>query len=132
VIRLAKYNITPKEKMTDYFYGLPITMAGGVLASFILIYRRYTVKLPPPITFLLLVLLLAYLMVSKVKYINLDGLQQVLVKNKSLILWLILGLVAVVFIFFWATGVFLPEVSIFSLFIIYLLFSPFMLKLLNI
>lgn len=116
VMRLAKYNITPKETLVNYFYGLPTTASGGFLASFILIYRKYT-KLPPPFIFLLLVLLLAFLMVSRVKYLNLDGLKQTL--GSKLLLILPIGLIS---------AIFFPEITIFILFLIYLLFSPFMVR----
>lgn len=116
VMRLAKYNITPKEALVNYFYGLPTTASGGFLASFILIYRKYT-RLPPPFIFLLLVLLLAFLMVSRVKYLNLDGLKQTF--GTKLLLILAIGLIS---------AIFFPEITIFALFLIYLLFSPFMVR----
>lgn len=116
VMRLAKYNITPKEALVNYFYGLPTTASGGFLASFILIYRKYT-KLPPPFIFLLLVLCLAFLMVSKVKYLNLDGLKQA--AGNKLLLILLLGLIS---------AIFFPEITIFALLLIYLLFSPFVVR----
>ncbi|MDD2751823.1 MAG: CDP-diacylglycerol--serine O-phosphatidyltransferase [Candidatus Omnitrophica bacterium] len=128
VFRLAKYNITPKEELTNYFLGLPTTASGGVLASFILIYRRYT-QLPPSGVFVLLVLSLAFLMVSRVKYLNLDCLKEILSRFKSSILILLLAVGLSIAIFYWFTGVFLPEIGIFTIFLIYLLFSPFMVKL---
>jgi CDP-diacylglycerol--serine O-phosphatidyltransferase len=113
VMRLAKYNITPEEKMTKYFYGLPTTVGGGLLVAFILIHKQYA-KLPQPTVFLALVLLLALLMISKIRYLNLDGLKQVLGKVGLIIL----AGVFLVFIFF-------PASTVFALFVIYLLFSPF-------
>ena len=128
VLRLAKYNIAPKENLLSHFYGLPTTVSGGTLASFILIYRRYTAKLPPPFIFLLLTLLLSFLMVSKVRYVNLYGIEAVLQKNKLFILGSILVALIAVTVFYLITFVFLPELIIFTLFIMYLLFSPFMVK----
>jgi CDP-diacylglycerol--serine O-phosphatidyltransferase len=116
VTRLAEYNITPKERMVDYFYGLPTTVSGGILASFILIYRKYT-RLPSPFIFLLIVLGLSFLMVSKVRYPNLDGLKQILGKK-------ILPLSLIALIVF----VFIPEITIFTLFAIYLIFCPFLFR----
>ncbi|MCM8780585.1 MAG: CDP-diacylglycerol--serine O-phosphatidyltransferase [Candidatus Omnitrophica bacterium] len=127
VMRLAKYNITPKEELTSYFYGLPTTASGGFLASFILIYRRYT-RLPSPYIFLVLVLLLAFLMVSKIKYLNLDGIRQIFRKNIA-ISFVIIAIVALVLLGgCWVASIFLPEAAIFSLFSIYLIFAPFMVK----
>jgi len=128
VMRLAKYNITPKEKMVNYFYGLPTTVSGGILASFVLIYRKKGLMLLPqlvPAAFLFLAILLAFLMVSRVKYLNLDGLKQLLGKKIKLI---VLSLVVLLII-----EAFLKKVgiTIFTLFLIYLIFSPFVVKRLN-
>ncbi len=129
VMRLAKYNITPKEKLADYFYGLPTTVSGGILASFILIYRKGKDISPlpqsVPVIFLFMVLLLAFLMVSRVRYLNLDGLKKLFGKKTNLT---VLILVAFLILdgFLKKAGVF-----IFSLFLIYLLFSPFVVKRLN-
>lgn len=126
VMRLAKYNITPKETMANYFHGLPTTVSGGVLASFVLIYRRGKDISPLPafipVIFLFLVLLLAYLMVSRIKYLNLDGLKQLFAKKtKAVILLLIILLILSAF--FKKAGIFT-----FALFGIYLLFSPFLVR----
>lgn len=130
VMRLAKYNITPNEKLTDYFYGLPTTASGGLLASFILIYRRYT-QSPPSVLFLLVVLLLSFLMISKIKYPNLDSLKKLLSKNIFLVLATASILIVALATFYLITSVFLPELGVFILFVIYLLFSPFTIKLIN-
>jgi len=123
VIRLARYNITPKgEGSAHYFSGLPTTAGGGVLASFILIYRGYT-KLPPPLVFLLIVAALAYLMVSPVRYLNLNGIMH-LFKNYIWSLIVVFGsLVAALVLFQRATGLFSDEIVVFTLFLLYL-FSP--------
>jgi CDP-diacylglycerol--serine O-phosphatidyltransferase len=126
VMRLAKYNITPREKLAAYFYGLPTTVSGGVLASFILIFRKGKdiVALPEyvPTIFLLIVLILAFLMVSQIKYLNLDGLKR-LFGDKTTFTVLILAVLLILDAFLKKAGVF-----IFTLFLIYLLFSPFMVK----
>jgi len=127
IARLAKYNITPKEKMVHYFYGLPTTASGGILASFILIYRRYT-QFPPPFIFLLLVLLVTVLMVSGIKYLNLEGFRRVFKKSAAPFLLAILVALLVVFVFYFITTVFLPELAIFTLFALYLIFSPLIIK----
>lgn len=139
ILRLAKYNITPKEKMVNYFIGLPTTASGGVLASFILIYRKkQEMALPPfiprilspnfvPLLFVCLVLVLAFLMVSRARYLNLDGIKQLLgrkLRVKVAFLLLILLLMAAAI--FKKAGI-----AVFTLFFIYLLFSPFVVKRLN-
>lgn len=128
VFRLAKYNITPKEKLVTYFYGLPTTVGGGMLASFILIYRkRYDVTLPQymPIIFLFMVLFLAFLMVSRIKYLNLDGLRQLFGKKIKLTI-LALILLIIVAAFLRKAGI-----TVFTVFLIYLIFSPFVVNRLN-
>jgi CDP-diacylglycerol--serine O-phosphatidyltransferase len=134
VLRLAKYNITPKEVLTNYFIGLPTTASGGMLASFILIYRKKGDMLFPeflpdilgpqfmPAIFFVLVLSLAFLMVSRIRYLNLDGLRKFLGKK---LIWVVLIFI-VVFIFaalFRKVGI-----TLFTVFLIYLLFSPFVVK----
>lgn len=127
IVRLAKYNITPKEKMAHYFYGLPTTMSGGVLASFILLYRRYT-QSPPPVIFFLLVLAVAILMVSRIKYFNLDGLRGIFKKSAAPFFFAALIALIALAVFYLFTSVFLPEIIIFAFFAEYLIFSPFIIK----
>lgn len=129
VMRLAKFNITPKEKLANYFYGLPTTVSGGLLASFILIYRKGKDISPLPssipIIFLFLVLLLAFLMVSRVRYLNLDGLKELFGRKIKLTV-LVLLILLIIAAFLRKAGT-----AVFSLFLIYLLFSPFMIKRIN-
>jgi CDP-diacylglycerol---serine O-phosphatidyltransferase len=125
VTRLAKYNITPKEELVNYFYGLPTTASGGILASFILIFRKGgEVFLPHfvPFVFLFLVLLLAFLMVSRAKYLNLDGLKQLFGAN------LLLVILSVILLLIIAGFLRKAGTTLFTLFLIYLLFSPFVVK----
>jgi CDP-diacylglycerol--serine O-phosphatidyltransferase len=126
VMRLAKYNITPKEELVNYFYGLPTTVSGAILASFILIYRKGKDVSPlpqyVPAIFLFMVLLLAFLMVSRVRYLNLDGLKELFAKKTKLTI-----LVLIILLIF-AASLRKSGVAIFTLFLIYLLFSPFMVK----
>lgn len=117
VLRLAKYNITPKEKLTNYFFGLPTTASGGMIASFILLYRRQ-IELSSPPAFLFLILVLASLMVSKVKYLNLDALKQLLV-GRSAIFFIIMVLAGLIF---------RPQLTIFLLFAAYIVLAPFWVK----
>ena len=125
VVRLAKYNITPKEELVNSFSGLPTVASGGVLASFILIFRKKEgILLPPylPALFIALVLVLAFLMVSRARYLNLDGFKKLFgAKLKFAVFFLAL---------FLALQAWLRKagVSIFTLFLIYLIFSPFVVK----
>jgi len=126
VMRLVKYNITKYAK-ENYFTGLPTTVAGGVLASFVLIYSGNEVVLTKfvPVTFILLVLLLAFLMISRAQYFNLDGIQQLFGKRLKVVvlsLFIILSLAL-----YWDK----IGITLFCIFLIYLIFSPFVVKRLN-
>ncbi len=137
VMRLVKYNIMPKEKAANYFIGLPTTAAGGILVSFILVYRRKEDMFMPeflpsilspkfiPIIFLIIVLILAYLMVSRIKYLNLDGIKDIFGKRIKPVISIVTILLVI--------GIYLHKEGfiLFTLFLIYLIFSPFVVKRLN-
>jgi len=123
VMRLAKYNITPKEKLVNYFYGLPTTVGGGMLSSFILIYRKEgLVHLPAHvgIVFILMVLILAALMVSRIKYLNLDAIKEILGRKKYIVILVLIALIVE------AASLRKVGITVFALFLIYIIFSPFL------
>jgi CDP-diacylglycerol--serine O-phosphatidyltransferase len=62
-LRLARFSVQPG--IPGFFVGLPITAAGGVLATFALYHEIF-----PPLALPLGVLVLALLMVSNIKYPN--------------------------------------------------------------
>jgi len=70
VFRLARFNVKAAEKDTVCFDGLPIPVAGGLLASFLVspIWPKeehfFFGAMP------LIMIVLSFLMVSKIKYIN--------------------------------------------------------------
>ncbi|MFH1198936.1 MAG: CDP-diacylglycerol--serine O-phosphatidyltransferase [Candidatus Omnitrophota bacterium] len=125
VVRLAKYNITGKEEMANYFYGLPTTASGALLAGFILMFRKenfvYSPKLIPYL-FLTLVLLLSYLMLSRIKYLNLDGLKNILGKNTKVALF------SAIIIFILAALFKKAGVITFTVFAGYLILSPLLVR----
>ena len=137
VVRLAKYNITIKVNHNYYFNGLPITIGGGIISSFILVYRRKKEMLFPDflpkffspqsmhLLFICLVLLLAFLMVSKVRYLNLDGIKKLFGKRLKLVILSVLLVLAGAF--YWDK----EGVILFIILLIYLIFSPFVVKRLN-
>jgi CDP-diacylglycerol--serine O-phosphatidyltransferase len=63
-LRLARFNSATGGN-TGYFVGLPITAAGGVLATLALYHNAF-----PPVYLMLSMLGLSYLMVSNIKYPN--------------------------------------------------------------
>ena len=128
VMRLAKYNITPKEKLQNYFYGLPTTASGAVLASFILIYRQKGfIDLPQYVSkvFIFLVIILSALMISRVRYLNLEGIKR-LFGRKIRLISLFIAILLIIEGCLRRAGI-----TIFSIFLIYLIFSPFVVKRLN-
>jgi len=128
VMRLAKYNITPKETMAKYFYGLPTTVSGGVLASFVLIYRRgeeFTLPESVPVIFLAIVLILSLLMISRIRYLNLDGIKQALGKYAYISFFILIVILSL------ATAFKKAGIAVSLIFLIYLIFSPFVVKSLN-
>ncbi|MGM9923473.1 MAG: CDP-diacylglycerol--serine O-phosphatidyltransferase [Bacillus sp. (in: firmicutes)] len=60
--RLARFNLTKTEESLEYFTGIPITMAGGLVAFFIL-FSNYI----HPIVFMIVFYVLGLLMVSTIK-----------------------------------------------------------------
>ncbi|ABB14343.1 CDP-diacylglycerol--serine O-phosphatidyltransferase [Carboxydothermus hydrogenoformans] len=60
--RLARFNILD---ITGYFIGVPITFAGGFTAVLVLLSLKLAAF--PPVAFLVITPLLAYLMVSRIK-----------------------------------------------------------------
>jgi len=117
IFRLAKYNITPKGEMSDCFYGLPTTVSGGMISAFILLLRKF-MEFPSRKLFLVLVISLSLLMVSKIRYPNLDVIKQLVKKN---IIGFIIFVLAALFIL-------KAPLFIFTLFVLYITVSPFLVK----
>jgi CDP-diacylglycerol--serine O-phosphatidyltransferase len=92
-LRLARFNVATGS--TNYFTGLPITAAGGVLATMAL----YHELMPSPgITLPLFMLFLAYLMVSNIKYPNFKKVG--IPKSTYYVVPVILAIVIAVFAFY--------------------------------
>lgn len=132
IIRLAKYNIAPKEKKMNSFSGLPITASGGLIASFIIFLNGLKIE-PCELSRVLMiwVLFISFLMILfSVRYPNLNGITQLFKRNKAVFIVIILLSLSGPIMFFVFSSLFLPEAIILAFFLIYLIFSPFMLKLL--
>ena len=75
VLRLARFNVKIVEKDIAYFDGLCIPVAGGMLASFLVLpfwvkeMHLFFGSIP------LIMIVLSFLMMSKIKYINLKNLR---------------------------------------------------------
>ena len=67
-LRLARFNITKPDVKSQHFIGLPIPGAAAVIASIVITFEDiFTTKLSP-IIMVVVVYLLAFLMVSNIKY----------------------------------------------------------------
>lgn len=87
-LRLARFNIQSSGN-TGYFIGLPITAAGGALATLALYNNLFS-----PVYLVISMLILAYLMISRVKYPNF---KKVGIPRASI--WVVPFLIVVVAIF---------------------------------
>lgn len=90
-LRLARFNVLaargPGSK--KYFIGLPIPLAAGVLMSMVMFHQTaFDVDVVRPPSVLLLVLVLAYLMVSNVRYRSFKDLR---LSSKSIVVGFLLA-----------------------------------------
>jgi CDP-diacylglycerol--serine O-phosphatidyltransferase len=67
-MRLARYNIQKPAADKRYFVGLPSPMAGGVLACLVFAFPQFPGSRWPAVALAALVSLLAFLMVSRLRY----------------------------------------------------------------
>ncbi|MEW6170349.1 MAG: CDP-diacylglycerol--serine O-phosphatidyltransferase [Candidatus Omnitrophota bacterium] len=111
--RLARFNLYARQKQETHFLGLPITGSGGFFASFLLLLAKGKIILKP-IVFLIIALVLAILMISKIKYPNFRNLK----------LWEALTISGIIIIAFliW------PHTTLCSVFSVYLVFGPLIYK----
>ena len=62
VYRLARFNITPSKQSLNYFVGVPITAAGGILALLTLFHQQI-----PSVVITVVFTALCFLMVSRIR-----------------------------------------------------------------
>ena len=87
-LRLARFNLM---KSKPYFLGLPITAAGGFLASLVL----SGISFPGPVI-IAIMFALSYLMVSKIKYGNLKRISKENPLNRKVFIFLVSGFIGLV------------------------------------
>ncbi|MBO2945847.1 CDP-diacylglycerol--serine O-phosphatidyltransferase [Paenibacillus sp. F411] len=111
-LRLARFNVRPG--IPGYFIGLPIPAAGGVLATLALFHEEISAPY-----MMIAMLLLSYLMISRVKYPNFKkiGLPKKAIKFTPLV---VIAAVAV--------AVFFPEQTSMLIFVPLVLYAGFGLK----
>ncbi len=114
-LRLARFNIQTKTVSSKYFIGLPIPAAAGVIASSVLFVKEvfgnpedFTI----PFTYVFLIYLLAFLMVSTLPYYSFKKVGCVSCKDFNLLVLFVL----VIFV----VGMY-PEIMLFLLMISYIL-----------
>ncbi len=67
-LRLARFNVQFNNSESKHFTGLPIPGAAGMIASLIILHHHLHLGKPEPLLIILLTYLLAFLMVSNIKY----------------------------------------------------------------
>ncbi|HPO07830.1 MAG TPA: CDP-diacylglycerol--serine O-phosphatidyltransferase [bacterium] len=118
-LRLARYNVMAHTARRPHFTGLPCPAAAGLLTSLVLMLSFYNVDLthggPLRVGMHILTIVLAVLMVSRIRYVDLAVryVERGSVFNHSVILALALGL-----------GALHPQVTLFCCFAGYIILGP--------
>lgn len=117
VLRLARFNTQAKFAKTNYFIGLPTPAAAGFIATTVIVTRDiFSIDKLEPLVIVGVVCLLAFLMVSNIKYRNFKDLALADKKPFKIFLFLVL------FIYIIAA---IPQVALFMMAVTYLLSGPF-------
>ncbi|NIQ02234.1 MAG: CDP-diacylglycerol--serine O-phosphatidyltransferase [Nitrospinaceae bacterium] len=114
-LRLARFNVTKPDTTGDHFIGLPIPAAAAVIASIIIAFEDLFATRLNPMIMVGVVYLLAFLMVSNIKYPAFKKFQFKKRVTFTRFLFIIL------FIYALAT---IPRVALFSLSFAYALSGP--------
>ena len=108
-LRLARYNVQTGTSDPRYFTGLPIPAAASVLAS-LMIFDHHILQLGQtikPVAVLAVTLLLAFLMVSTIKYAKFRGMRFQPGEGFLYLVWGVLGIMLIVA---------MPPIALFALF----------------
>ncbi|MBW2059306.1 MAG: CDP-diacylglycerol--serine O-phosphatidyltransferase [Deltaproteobacteria bacterium] len=115
-LRLARFNVQAVSLESKFFTGLPIPAAACMIALTVLLHHRLGFPdKPAQVSILLMIYFLAFLMVSNLRYFSIKGLDLFRRKPFRTLVVLILCLIIVVAE---------PEVTLFSIFAIYVLSGP--------
>lgn len=109
-LRLARFNVQATRIEKNYFQGLPIPMAAGIVASSVLAFQDMEWESLGSIWLLLMTILLAFVMVSNFRYRSFKDLD---LKERLPFRYLILGVAILVVV------ALRPEVMLFVLFMGY-------------
>ena len=117
VMRLARFNTQKRHTTTSQFLGLPIPAAAGMIATTVVFTRDiFSIEKLEPIVILGLAYLLAFLMVSNIKYPSFKNVD--LREKKPFKIFFFFVLI----IYIIAT---IPQISLFLIGVTYLLSGPF-------
>ncbi len=115
-LRLARFNVQTVTLETKSFTGLPIPAAAWMIALTVLLYNRLESWIThEQVPLLVMIYLLAFLMVSNIRYFSIKGLDLFRKKPFRSLVILILCIIVVVAE---------PEITLFSIFAIYVLSGP--------
>ncbi len=96
-IRLARYNVMASTGETKYFKGLPIPVAAAMIAFTILLYfQLIETGWVKDIVILVMIYILAFLMVSNIRYFSFKELNLAKRKPFSIFIFVVLSLVVIV------------------------------------
>ncbi len=109
-LRLARFNVQATVVEKNYFQGLPIPMAAGIVASSVLAFQDLEWESLGSIVLLIMTVLLAFVMVSNFRYRSFKDLD---LKERMPFRYLILGVAILVIV------AIRPEVMLFVLFMGY-------------
>jgi len=109
-LRLARFNVQKESEDDNYFQGLPIPMAAGIVASSVLAFQELGWKPEKSIILLSITVLLGFVMVSSFRYRSFKDID---LKRKLPFKYLVAG------VFLFAMIAIKPEVTLFVLFLTY-------------
>jgi CDP-diacylglycerol--serine O-phosphatidyltransferase len=96
-IRLARFNVLASTGETKYFKGLPIPVAAAMIAFTILLYfQLIETDLVKDIVILVMIYILAFLMVSNIRYFSFKELNLAKRKPFSIFIFVVLSLIVIV------------------------------------
>ncbi|MBU1207141.1 MAG: CDP-diacylglycerol--serine O-phosphatidyltransferase [Proteobacteria bacterium] len=115
-LRLGRYNIQVNTVESRYFSGLPIPAAAGLIATGILVfYKLGDTGVSKHLTVLIATYILAFLMVSTVKYY---GFKDIELFRRKPFRWLVIAILLIIVV------AYEPEYTLFGLFLIYAVSGP--------
>jgi len=115
-LRLARFNVQTVTLESKFFRGLPIPAAAYVIALTVLLHHRLGFSTPQEqISILVMIYLLAFLMVSNIRYFSIKGLNLFRKRPfRALVLLILCGVLVIAE----------PEISLFAIFAAYVLSGP--------